>query len=221
MNKAKAMINSIVKEIKNTFLLFASKKGLMFVLPLTLIQVALAITVSHEINRSLVMHSYEREIRFSNFGDDCIKGKFALAEMRSKKPDVSGCFPDLEAQTTTYLSQEKSHLRASRDHFKQSFLNYLYLNKDELKKMERATKEFSYIALKNNHDANKKAGSFFSEEREMTSSTALKFFKNNILTGDELIDEIYDEWVKILTPTLLYVWIIAFMIASFIRRKAV
>lgn len=53
------MINTIIKTIKDTFLIFASKKGLMFVLPITLMQVVLAITVSHEINRSLVMHSYE------------------------------------------------------------------------------------------------------------------------------------------------------------------
>ncbi|MEH0791455.1 hypothetical protein KW882_04125 [Vibrio parahaemolyticus] len=215
------MINTIIKTIKDTFFLFSSKKGLMFVLPITLMQVVLAITISHEINRSLVIHSYEWESSFSSFGDSCVKGEIELSKIKGKNPDTSKCSAALEAQTTTYLSQEKSNLRTSRDHFKKRFLSYLYLNKDEIKKMERANREFSYISIKNRFDATKKAGLFFNEEREASSLKTVEFYKNNILMGDESVDQIYDEWVKILTPTLLYFWIIAFMIASLIRRKSV
>ncbi|ELP5899773.1 hypothetical protein QTV49_001670 [Vibrio vulnificus] len=87
--------------------------------------------------------------------------------------------------------------------------------------MERVNREFSYISMKNSFDATKKAGLFFNEEREVSSLKTVELFKNNILMADESVDQIYDEWVKILTPTLLYVWIITFMIASLIRRKSV
>lgn len=217
----KPMNNHIIRTIKNTFFIFASNKGLLAILPLILMQLVLTIMVSHEINRSFVIRSYEREISSSSLGDSCVKGQIELAKIRGKKLDISRCTPVLEAQTTTYLSQEKSNLSNSRRHFKKSLLSYLYLNKDELKKMEIANREFSYIALKNTFEANKKAGMFTDKKMEKSALRSIEFYEDYLLTSDEVIDDIYDEWVKMLTPSLLYVWILAFIIASLIRRKVV
>ncbi|HHJ3076318.1 TPA: hypothetical protein ACPVZG_000086 [Vibrio parahaemolyticus] len=213
------MILTKIKEaFKICILRFGSKSSLKYVIALSLLHVFVGIGTALIINISHIQSSYESEELFSSMGYSCLEDKQEIDKKIKEGNEYASCDTLLIAQEKIFFSDEKAHAKQQRELLGKDIVSYLILNKSALINSNTANWNFVIRAMQYNFDeqANHQGMSEEAIERSLKTLQTLSSVRE---TSNSALEVLYNSWILLFTPIILYAWLVCFFSSIIIRKR--
>ncbi|ELP5899772.1 hypothetical protein QTV49_001669 [Vibrio vulnificus] len=212
------ILTKIIEGFKSCILRFGSKNSLKFVIVLSLLHVLVGIGTALTINISQFQSSYQSEELFSSMGYSCLKNKKEIDNKIQEGHEYASCDTLLKAQEKIYFSDEKEHLKQQRELLGRDIASYLMLNKSALINNNTANWNFAIRAMQYNFDEQTNHQGMSDEAKERSLKT-LQTLSSVRETSNSALEVLYNSWILLFTPIILYAWLVCFFASIIIRKK--
>lgn len=213
------MILNTIKEGFIRFILrFGSENSITFVLVASLLNVFVGIGTALTINISHIQSSYEFEDLFSSMGYRCLEDKEINNKKIQEGYEYPSCETLLKAQEKLFFSDEKELLKQQRNLLEKDIFSYLILNKSTLINSNTANWNFVIRAMQYSFDeqVNHQGMSDEAKERSLNTLQTLGSVRE---TSNSALEVLYNSWILLFTPIILYAWLVCFFASIIIRKK--